>query len=96
MRPLATLVLLAAAAAVKADFWMNEVEHQGLASFNPDKSYQVFRNVKDFGAKGDGGWLSICLSFRFPLRPTWRRRSPPGPPMTFPARVIRRLLMHSF
>lgn len=55
MRSFATLLLLASAAAVKADYWMNEVKHQGIASFNPDKSYQVFRNVKDFGAKGDGG-----------------------------------------
>lgn len=33
---------------------MENVKHQGIASFNPDKSYQVFRNVKEFGAKGDG------------------------------------------
>ena len=26
---------------------------------NPDKSYQVFWNVKDFGAKGDGSTLAI-------------------------------------
>lgn len=35
-------------------YWMEEISHQGRASFNPDPSYQVFRNVKDFGAKGDG------------------------------------------
>ena len=34
---------------------MENIRHQGLAPFNPDKSYVVFRNVKDFGAKGDGG-----------------------------------------
>ena len=34
---------------------MEDVKHQGLASFNPDKSnYKVFRNVKEFGAIGDG------------------------------------------
>lgn len=34
---------------------MEDIAHQGLAAFNPDPaSYQVFRNVKDFGAKGDG------------------------------------------
>ena len=35
-------------------FWLETIKHQGQSSFNPDKSYQVFRNVKDFGAKGDG------------------------------------------
>ncbi|KAJ6500482.1 exo-beta-1,3-glucanase [Mycena sanguinolenta] len=36
-------------------FWMQNIKHQGIAAFNPDPTtYQVFRNVKDFGAKGDG------------------------------------------
>ncbi|CAL1705010.1 unnamed protein product [Somion occarium] len=36
-------------------FWLETIEHQGIAAFNPNPgSYQVFRNVKDFGAKGDG------------------------------------------
>jgi len=33
---------------------MEQVKHQGIASFNNNTNYQVFRNVKDFGAKGDG------------------------------------------
>ncbi|KAL5430538.1 hypothetical protein PMIN07_007831 [Paraphaeosphaeria minitans] len=37
-----------------APFWMEHVKHQGVASFNNDTSYQVFRNVKDYGAVGDG------------------------------------------
>jgi len=37
---------------------MEAVQHQGLAPFNPNKGYVVFRNVKDFGAKGDGGLSS--------------------------------------
>lgn len=49
------LLLVLAAAAVQAAYWMEQVKHQGIAPFNPDKGYQVFRNVKDFGAKGDGG-----------------------------------------
>ena len=58
----AALLLLAGANAVQADYWMNEVKHQGIASFNPDpSSYQVFRNVKDFGAKGDGGQFLSCV-----------------------------------
>ncbi|KAI0647237.1 exo-beta-1,3-glucanase [Trametes meyenii] len=36
-------------------FWLESIKHQGLAAFNANpSSYQVFRNVKDFGAKGDG------------------------------------------
>ncbi|KAJ8093122.1 hypothetical protein PM082_020607 [Marasmius tenuissimus] len=36
-------------------FWLERIKHQGIAAFNPNPSgYQVFRNVKDFGAKGDG------------------------------------------
>ena len=49
------LFLLGAASSVRARFWMEDIAHQGKASFNPDASYQIFRNVKDFGAKGDGG-----------------------------------------
>ncbi|KAI8998466.1 exo-beta-1,3-glucanase [Trametes punicea] len=36
-------------------FWMQNIKHQGISAFNSNPaSYQVFRNVKDFGAKGDG------------------------------------------
>ncbi|KAJ1019416.1 hypothetical protein NDA16_004533 [Ustilago loliicola] len=36
-------------------FWFELIEHNGRATYNPNPdTYQVFRNVKDFGAKGDG------------------------------------------
>ena len=36
-------------------YWLEDIKHQGIAAFNPSpETYQVFRNVKDFGAKGDG------------------------------------------
>ncbi|KAH7317231.1 pectate lyase superfamily protein-domain-containing protein [Rhexocercosporidium sp. MPI-PUGE-AT-0058] len=36
-------------------YWLEQIKHQGLSPLNPSPaSYQVFRNVKDFGAKGDG------------------------------------------
>ncbi|KAF9820126.1 hypothetical protein IEO21_01559 [Rhodonia placenta] len=42
-------------AAAGDPFWMQNIDHQGTSAFNPDpSSYQVFRNVKDFGAAGDG------------------------------------------
>ncbi|KAH9827683.1 glycoside hydrolase family 55 protein [Teratosphaeria destructans] len=43
------------AATDTCSFWLEDIKHQGVAAFNSDpESYQVFRNVKDFGAKGDG------------------------------------------
>lgn len=42
-------------AAATDPFWLQNIQHQGLAAFNSDPStYQVFRNVLDFGATGDG------------------------------------------
>ncbi|KAJ3508027.1 hypothetical protein NLJ89_g5977 [Agrocybe chaxingu] len=36
-------------------YWMETIKHQGISAFNENPSeYQVFRNVKDFGAKGNG------------------------------------------
>ncbi|KAK2461103.1 hypothetical protein APHAL10511_006882 [Amanita phalloides] len=36
-------------------FWMQNIKHQGIAPYHANPmTYQVFRNVKDFGAKGDG------------------------------------------
>lgn len=33
-------------------YWLADISYQGVAAFNPDSTYQVFRNVKDYGAKG--------------------------------------------
>ena len=33
-------------------FWLENIKHQGVAAFRKNATYQVFRNVKDFGAKG--------------------------------------------
>lgn len=34
-------------------YWLENIAHQGISSFNANPaSYKVFRNVKDFGAKG--------------------------------------------
>lgn len=35
-------------------YWFANIAHQGKSAFNSDSSYVVWRNVKDFGAKGDG------------------------------------------
>ncbi|RDX56567.1 exo-beta-1,3-glucanase [Lentinus brumalis] len=42
-------------AAPGAPYWLESIKHQGIAAFNPTpSSYKVFRNVKDYGAVGDG------------------------------------------
>lgn len=53
----ATEAIVANIAVEAADvsYWLAEIAHQGKAAFNPNpSSYTVFRNVKDYGAKGDG------------------------------------------
>lgn len=37
-----------------SSFWMETIQRQGQPAYNPDKSYKLFRNVKDYGAVGDG------------------------------------------
>ncbi|KAK2734185.1 hypothetical protein FQN55_002896 [Onygenales sp. PD_40] len=34
-------------------YWLSEIQRQGAPAFG-SKDFQIFRNVKDFGAKGDG------------------------------------------
>ncbi|KAK4157398.1 pectate lyase superfamily protein-domain-containing protein [Chaetomidium leptoderma] len=47
-------LLLTAASVVSAAYWMEDIHRQGIVPFNSDSGYQVFRNVKLLGAKGDG------------------------------------------
>lgn len=49
------IFVLSAASIVQAAYWIEQIAHRGKASFNPDPSYTIFRNVKDYGARGDGG-----------------------------------------
>ncbi|KAI0790705.1 glucan 1,3-beta-glucosidase [Abortiporus biennis] len=42
-------------AAPNDPFWLQNIKHQGIAAFNGNPGgYKVFRNVKDYGARGDG------------------------------------------
>src|SRR6187402_1512484 len=43
----------AAAAAAGSSYWLASIARQGTAAYGT-AGYQVFRNVQDFGAKGDG------------------------------------------
>lgn len=40
------------AAAAPYPYWYETITHQGKAAFNTNTAYQVFRNVKTYGAKG--------------------------------------------
>lgn len=35
-------------------YWLASIQRQGKPAFNQDPNYKVFRNVKDYGARGDG------------------------------------------
>ncbi|KAJ4131696.1 hypothetical protein NW768_005892 [Fusarium equiseti] len=51
---LEAFLLLAIASIVRCKYWLEEIEHRGTSPYYPDTQYRVFRNVKDFGAVGDG------------------------------------------
>ncbi|KAK3945668.1 hypothetical protein QBC46DRAFT_430298 [Diplogelasinospora grovesii] len=53
MRLSSVLLAVAGLASAVNAYWMGDIAHQGLAPF-AGSGYQVFRNVKDYGAKGDG------------------------------------------
>ena len=42
----------AAAVATATPYWYETITHQGKAAFNSNSTYQIFRNVKSYGAKG--------------------------------------------
>ena len=43
------------AAGGNCSFWLEDIKHQGFAAYNVNaSSFKVFRNVKDYGAVGDG------------------------------------------
>ena len=42
-------------AATQGTFWIGQIAHTGTSPYNPNPStYKVYRNVMDYGAKGDG------------------------------------------
>ena len=57
-------------AAQNEPYWLEKMKHQGLSAYNQDPpSYRTFRNVKDFGARGDGvtdDTQAILYVFLFP------------------------------
>lgn len=58
-------------------FWRTQLAHNGLSPFNGDKSYQVWRDVKAYGAKGNGvdddsDAFKFAISGRYPPIPSLR------------------------
>ncbi|KAF3908935.1 hypothetical protein ABW21_db0203850 [Orbilia brochopaga] len=49
-----TSVYEAAPTASASTYWLANMEHRGVAPYHSDKDYKLFRNVIDYGAKGDG------------------------------------------
>lgn len=43
-----------AAAATGSSYWVADIARTGVVPFGNDSSYAIFRNVMDYGAKGDG------------------------------------------
>lgn len=49
----------AQATSAACSYWYANIAHQGVAAFNSNSSYKVYRNVMDYGAKG--GWYIKLL-----------------------------------
>lgn len=43
-------------------YWLEDIKHQGISAFNSNTNYTVFRNVKDYGAKGVNILFSCVLN----------------------------------
>ena len=52
----------AAVAAGTSSYWVSSIQRRGTVPFG-DSSFQVFRNVKDFGAKGDGEFMYSLIRY---------------------------------
>lgn len=50
-------------AIASSDYWVQSIKHQGFAPFHGNSKYDVFRNVKDFGAKGMFVYLCLCVMY---------------------------------
>lgn len=48
------------ASAGSSNYWVSSIQRQGTVAFGSSASYQIFRNVKDFGAKGK---LNMTIHF---------------------------------
>lgn len=47
--------------AATSDYWVANIPRQGKVAFG-DQTYQVFRNVLDFGAKGSNATIHVLVT----------------------------------
>ncbi|KAI9735306.1 MAG: hypothetical protein M1818_006500 [Claussenomyces sp. TS43310] len=52
--PAASTAAATSSTSASSSYWLASIARQGTVPFGSSSSYQVFRNVKDFGAVGDG------------------------------------------
>ncbi|KAF7564009.1 hypothetical protein G7046_g99 [Stylonectria norvegica] len=52
--PIASPAVSDVSAAADSSWWLASIDRQGTIPFSDAAGYKVFRNVKDYGAKGDG------------------------------------------
>lgn len=57
----ASVFTLALVGVAQAKYWLEDIPHLGRSPYFPDSLYQVFRNVRDYGAVGDGGDLIFWI-----------------------------------
>lgn len=50
--PVTNELQLSASREASSGYWVGDVKRQGVSAFNENAEYKVFRNVKEFGAKG--------------------------------------------
>lgn len=50
--PVTNELQVSASKQASSGYWVGDVKRQGVAAFNENADYKVFRNVKEFGAKG--------------------------------------------
>lgn len=51
-------------AAADSTYWLASITRQGTVAYGSSSDYQIFRNVQDFGAKGDGILTSLSHSLQ--------------------------------
>ena len=58
-QPTAAAPHAAEAAGTSSSYWLASIKRQGTVPFGNTSSYSIFRNVKDFGAKGKSPLLFV-------------------------------------
>lgn len=57
------------AASASCFYWLDSIPRQGVAAFNTNSTYSVYRNVMDWGAKGECGSKVVPSKYMKPLIP---------------------------